>query len=123
MSNQDPEEQFEQEPEEKIEQEPAETPANRLGIVVSELTPQQRKESKLTHGLVVTDVGAGAVADLRRGDVLLMLVHGGRQTELKSVKQLNKLLASLDKGSVFTLQIRRGESTAFVSVSGLGDGS
>ena len=105
------------------EQEPAETPANRLGIVVSELTPQQRKESKLTHGLVVTDVGAGAVADLRRGDVLLMLVHGGRQTELKSVKQLNKLLASLDKGSVFTLQIRRGESTAFVSVSGLGDGS
>jgi len=105
------------------EQEPAEAAANRLGIVVSELTPQQRKESKLTHGLVVTDVRPGATADLRRGDVLLMLVHNGRQTELKSVKQLDRLLASLDKGSVLTLQVRRGESTAFVAVSGLGDGS
>ena len=105
------------------EQEPAETAANRLGVVVSELTPQQRKELKLRHGLVVTDVRTGASADLRRGDVLLMLVHGGRQTELKSVKQLNKLLASLDKGAVFTLQVRRGESTAFVAISGLGDGS
>jgi serine protease Do len=105
------------------EPEPAQAAANRLGIVVSELTPQQRRDSKLTHGLVVTDVRPGATADLRRGDVLLMLVHNGRQTELKSVQQLDKLLASLDKGAVFTLQVRRGESTAFVAVSGLGDGS
>ena len=105
------------------QQEPAQSAANRLGIVVSELTPRQRRESKLTHGLVVTEVRPSAIADLRRGDVLLMLVHDGRQTELKSAKQLDKLLASLDKGAVFTLQVRRGESTAFVAVSGLGDGS
>jgi len=105
------------------EEEPARTAANRLGIVVSELTAQQRKELRLAHGLLVTDVRAGATADLRRGDVLLMLVHGGRQTELRSVKQLNNLLASLDKGAVFTLQVRRGENTAFVAVSGLDDGS
>jgi len=103
------------------EQKPAEIAPNRLGIVVGELTPQQRRELKLTHGLVVTAVGPAARADLRRGDVLLMLVQNGRQTELKSVQQLNKLLASLDKGAVFTLQVRRGESTAFVTVSGLAD--
>ena len=105
------------------EREPTETAANRLGIVVSELTAQQRKELRLSHGLVVTDVRTGATADLRRGDVLLMLVHGGRQTELRSVKQLNRLLTGLDKDAVFTLQVRRGESTAFVAISGLSDGS
>src|SRR5579859_4859559 len=56
------------------EQKPAEVAANRLGIVVSELSPQQRKETNLTHGLVVTDVRPDARADLRRGDVLLLLV-------------------------------------------------
>jgi serine protease Do len=102
-------------------QKPAEAAPNRLGIVVSELTPQQRKELKLTHGLVVTDVGPAASADLRRGDVLLMLVQNGHQTELKSVQQLNKLLGNLSKGAVFTLQVRRGDSTAFVTVPGLTD--
>ncbi|MGH8735986.1 MAG: DegQ family serine endoprotease [Burkholderiales bacterium] len=103
------------------EQKPTDVTPNRLGIVVSELTQQQRKELNLAHGLVVTDVGPGARADLRRGDVLLMLVQNGRQTELKSAQQLNKLLGDLEKGAVFTLQVRRGESTAFVTVSGLAD--
>ena len=103
------------------EQEPAEVAPNRLGIVVSQLTLQQRKELQLTHGLVVTDVRPEARADLRRGDVLLMLVHKGRRTDLKSVEQLDRLLAGLDKGTVFTLQVRRGESTAFVTVPGLAD--
>ncbi len=103
------------------EQKPADVAPNRLGIVVSELTLQQRRELKLTHGVVVTDVGLTARADLRRGDVLLMLVQNGHQTELKSARQLNKLLASLDKAAVFTLQVRRGESTAFVTIPGLAD--
>jgi serine protease Do len=103
------------------EQKPAEVEPNRLGVVVSELTPEQRQEMKLTHGLVVTGVRPEARADLRRGDVLLMLVQKGRRTELKTVEQLNKLLASQEKGAVFTLQVRRGESTAFVTVAGLGE--
>jgi serine protease Do len=108
--------------EESPEQEPRQAAANRLGVVVAELTPEQRAEAKLKHGLVVTEVRPGAAADLRRGDVLLMLVHNGRQTELKSVKQLDRLLAGLDKDAVFTLQVRRGDGTAFVAVSGLVDG-
>ena len=103
------------------EQKPAEVAPNRLGLVVSELTPQQRRELKLTHGLAVTDVGPAVSADLRRGDILLMLVQNGHQTELKSVQQLNKLLGNLNKGEVFTLQVRRGDSTAFVTVPGLAD--
>ncbi|HWM43933.1 MAG TPA: DegQ family serine endoprotease [Burkholderiales bacterium] len=99
----------------------AEAPANRLGIVVGELSAEQRKGLGLTYGLVVTDVRPDSKADVRKGDVLLTMVHKGQHTELKSVDQFNKLLAGLDKSAVITLQVRRGESTAFVTISGLTD--
>jgi serine protease Do len=103
-------------------QKPAEVaPPNRLGIVVSELSAEQKKELRVSAGLVVTDVRPDARADVRRGDVLLTLVHNGQQTELKSVEQFNRILAGLEKNAVFTLQVRRGESIAFVTVSGLTD--
>jgi serine protease Do len=100
---------------------PAEAAANRLGLVLAELTPEQKKDMKLSGGLMVTEVRPEAKADVRRGDVLLMLVHKGQQTELKSAEQFNRLLAGMDKNAVFTLQVRRGESTAFVTISGLSD--
>jgi len=96
-------------------------PANRLGIVVSELSAEQKKGLSLTSGIVVTDVRPDSKADVRKGDVLLTMVHKGQHTELKSVEQFNKLLAGLDKNAVITLQIRRGESVAFVTISGLAD--
>jgi serine protease Do len=96
--------------------------ANRLGIVVADLTAEQKKELKLSSGVVVTDVKPDARAsDVRKGDVLLTLVHKGQHTELKSVDQFNKLLASLDKNAVITLQVKRGETMAFVTISGLTD--
>jgi len=103
------------------ERKPAEQAANRLGLVVSELSAEQKKEMRLAHGLVVTDVRADARAEVRRGDVILKMVHNGQHTDLKSTDQFNKLLAGLDKNAVITLQVRRGENTAFVTVSGLAD--
>jgi serine protease Do len=100
---------------------PVEAPANRLGIVVGELSAEQKKGLSLSYGLVVTDVRPDSKADVRKGDVLLTMVHKGQHTELRSVEQFNKLLAGLDKSSVITLQIRRGESTAFVTISGITD--
>jgi len=99
----------------------AEAPANRLGIVVAELSAEQKSQMKLQGGLVVTDVRPDAKAEVRKGDILLTLVHKGQHIELKSVEQFNKLLAGMDKSSVLTLQVRRGESMAFVTVSGLTD--
>jgi serine protease Do len=99
----------------------AEAPANRLGIVVGELSAEQKKGLNVNYGLVVTDVRPDSKADVRKGDVLLTMVHKGQHTELKSVEQFNKILAGLDKNAVITLQVRRGESTAFVTISGLTD--
>ncbi len=102
-------------------QKPEAVAANRLGLVVAELSAKQKEDLKLQHGLVVTEVKAEARAEVRRGDVLLTLVHKGQHTDLKSVEQLNKLLGGLDKNAVITLQVRRGESVAFVTVNGLTD--
>ncbi len=102
-------------------QKPVELAANRLGLVVSELNAKQREEMKLSHGLVVTEVKPDARAEVRRGDVILTLVHKGQHTDVKSVDQLNKLLGGLDKNAIITLQVRRGESMAFITVNGLTD--
>jgi serine protease Do len=99
----------------------AEAPPNRLGIVVAELSAEQKKGLGLASGIVVTDVRPESKADVRKGDVLLTLVHKGQHTELRSVEQFNRLLSGLDKNAVITLQVRRGESTAFVTISGLTD--
>jgi serine protease Do len=103
------------------ERKPAELAANRLGIVVSELSAEQKKDLRLGQGLVVVDVRPDARADVRRGDVILKMVHNGQHTELKTSEQFNRLLAGLDKNAVITLQVRRGENTAFVTVTGLAD--
>src|SRR5436190_2044340 len=102
-------------------QKSAEAQANRLGIVVAELSAEQKKERQISNGLLVTEVRPDARADVRKGDVLMALVQKGQHTELKSVEQFNKLLASLDKSAVITLQVKRGETTAFVTVAGLTD--
>ena len=100
-------------------QKPADTPANRLGIVVAEISAEQKREMRVAGGLVVTEVRADSKADVRKGDVLLTLVHKGQHTELKSVEQFNRILAGLESNAVITLQVRRGEATSFVTISGL----
>ena len=96
--------------------------ANRLGLVLSELTAEQKKQLKLENGVVVEDVRNGSArADLRPGDIILSLINKGVQTDVKSVEQFNKWLGQLDKSATFTLLVRRGESQVFIIVKGLGD--
>lgn len=99
---------------------PAELAANRLGLVVSELSAEQKRELKVTGGLLVEDIrGNAARADLRPGDVILSLISRGVSTEIKSVDQFNKLLAQFDKAANVTLLVRRGEMQTFVTIKGL----
>ncbi len=102
-------------------QKPVEAAANRLGLVVADLTAEQKKDLRVQAGVFVSEVKPEVRGDFRRGDILLTLVHKGHQTELKTVEQLNKVLAGLDKNATITLHIRRGDSAAFVTVSGLAD--
>jgi len=98
----------------------AEPVVNRLGLALSEPTPEQRRELKFDGGLIVDEVsGPAARADLKPGDVLMAVIARGTTTELKTLDQLNKLLARFDKGANVTLLVRRGEMQTFVTVRGL----
>ena len=96
----------------------AEVAANRLGLVVSDLGEDKRRDMRLQGGVVVDEVRTAPRADIRQGDVIVSLTAKGATTELKSAKQFNDLLSSLDKGTTMTLQIRRGEANIFATIRG-----
>jgi len=98
---------------------PAEAAANRLGLVLSELSDDQRKELKIAGGVVVDEVRGQPRGDLRKGDIILALIHKGVNTEAKSVAQFNKALSAIDKTAAITLHVRRGENQSFVTIKGL----
>ena len=115
-------------PEEKTAQrgqkrtKPAEAAANRLGLVLSELSPEQKRELKIANGLLVEDIRAnGSRVDLRPGDVILAVVHKGSSTEAKTVDQFNKLLSQFDKSATITLLVKRGEQQTYITLKGFGD--
>ena len=89
-------------------------PANmvaRLGLALSELSAEQRREINATGGLLVEEVqGQAAKAGIRRGDIVLAL----NNQDVKSIEQLNQLINHFDKARSVALLIRRGESSLYV---------
>ncbi|WP_374326467.1 DegQ family serine endoprotease [Azonexus sp.] len=93
--------------------------SNRLGLVLSELTAEQRREAAIDAGLLIEEVRAPAArADLQAGDIIVAVISRGTTTEVKTVDQFNRLLATFDKGSAITLLIRRGNLQNFVTIRG-----
>jgi serine protease Do len=86
---------------------------NRIGLLLKEPTPQQKKKLNGKHGLLVIDAqGAVAQAGVRRGDVIL----GLNNTEVQSLEQFNKQLAGFAAGKTVALLVLRGENTLYVPV-------
>jgi serine protease Do len=94
--------------------------ANRFGLVLSEITPEQRKELRISSGVLVEEVRSnGARSDLRAGDIILAVIVKGVTNEIKSVEQFNKLASQFEKGSNVTLLIRRGDNQSFITLKGV----
>ena len=86
---------------------------NRIGMVLRELTAQQKKTLNGRNGLLVADVqGLAAQAGIRRGDVVL----GLNNTEVQSPEQFNKQLSAVPAGKTIALLIQRGENTLYVPI-------
>lgn len=92
---------------------------NRLGLALSELTNEQKKQLDVSGGLLVEDVQPGIAnrAGIHLGDVIL----GLNNKDIKSTKHFNKLLENIETGRNIALLIRRGEMTTFVTMR-LSDG-
>lgn len=92
---------------------PSKPEVNRIGLLLKELTPQQKKKLNGKNGLLVIDAqGASAQAGLRRGDVVL----GLNNTEVESLEQFNKQVAAAPSGKTVALLVQRGENTLYVPV-------
>ena len=86
---------------------------NRIGLILNELTPQQKKKLNGKNGLLVTDSqGASALAGVRRGDIVL----GINNAEVTTVEQFNKTLSGISNGKTVAVLVLRGESTLYVPI-------
>jgi serine protease Do len=86
---------------------------NRMGLVLSDLTDEQKKEAEVKSGVVVEDIAPTVRGNVQPGDVILAIVRNGITTEAKSAAQVNDVLAKVDKGASVTLQLKRGEQQFF----------
>ncbi|MCP2009199.1 serine protease Do [Duganella sp. HSC-15S17] len=87
--------------------------ANALGLKVSDLTVEQKKDLGVDGGVVVDSAeGVAGRAGVLEGDVLLQL----NNVEIKDAKQFNAAVAKLDAKKASVLLVRRGDVTQFVSV-------
>jgi serine protease Do len=84
---------------------------NRLGLVVGEVPPAQRRALGIDYGLVVEQADASRTP-LRPGDVI---VGVGRET-IKSLEDFNRLIGEQKQGDTVALLVRRGEATVYVPV-------
>ena len=99
---------------------PSEQQANRLGMVVNDLTAEQKRDMKLSGGVIVEDVRGQPRGDLRSGDIITAVTARGQTTEIRGADQFNKYVNSLDRATTVTLHIKRGESNLFVTIRGEG---
>ena len=94
---------------------------NRMGLVLSDLSEEQKKELEIKNGVGVEEISGTARGDIQPGDIILALISRGTTVEAKSAEQLNAQIAKAEKGSSVTLLLKRGERQ-FYSTIKLGNG-
>lgn len=92
---------------------PEKADVNRLGLVLKEAPPQQRKKMNGKKGLLVVDAqGSAAAAGIRRGDIVLAL----NNSEVESVEAFTKDVSTIPNGKTVALLILRNDETLYVPV-------
>ncbi|GDX55600.1 peptidase [Methylophilaceae bacterium] len=92
---------------------PEKAEVNRMGLVLKEAPPQQRKKMNGKKGLLVVDAqGSAAAAGIRRGDIILAL----NNSEVESAEAFAKEVASIPNGKTVAVLVLRNDETLYVPV-------
>jgi len=87
--------------------------ASVLGLTVSDLSAEQRRELRLKGGVRVEAAdGPAARAGLREGDLILALGN----TEVTDARQLDTLVSRIDRSRSASVLVRRGDAAQFVVI-------
>lgn len=88
--------------------------SNRLGLALSEITGEQKKQLEIANGLLVEDMqpGIASRSGIRIGDIIL----GFNSKDVKSVEQFNELVNQVKSGKNIALLVKRGEMTTFITL-------
>ncbi len=94
--------------------EPGSVKVPRLGLIVADLKPQERKNLGVKSGVKVRRVLAGAAreAGIRPGDIIIRI---GNQP-ITSAKVLQKLAAGLTNGRPVAILVKRGDGSLFLAI-------
>jgi len=88
-------------------------PTNSLGLLVSDLPADVKKEMKVEGGVLVEQVdGAAARAGLQPGDVIFQVAN----VEVRNAKAFNEVVARLDPKRPVALLVRRDDTTSYLVV-------
>jgi serine protease Do len=85
---------------------------DKLGLAVTEVTPDQKKTLKVNSGVAVEAVdGAALAAGISPGDVIMRI----NNVDVSSVKSFNEAVAKLDPKKPVALLVRDENGTRFVT--------
>ncbi len=86
---------------------------NRIGLVVKDLTPQQKKQIKENAGILVVEAADAALnAGIRQGDVIL----GLNNNPITSAQSFNQAIKKIAKGKTIALLVYRNGDTLYVPI-------
>ena len=91
-----------------------ETNVNRVGLVVADLTDEERQQLQVEkYGVIVQKVGKGVGLDagIQPGDVILRV----QNTPIRDVAEFNKIVAKLPVGKSIAMLIQRNGSPVFIA--------
>ncbi|MFO8025645.1 DegQ family serine endoprotease [Thiohalophilus sp.] len=94
----------------------SEKAAETLGMVLEDLSSEQRKQLEIRdkRGVLVKEVheGPAAQAEIRPGDVILMINH----KDVTSAEQFARLVADLPRDKLLPMLVQRGKAPLFMTI-------
>lgn len=87
---------------------------SRLGIMVGDLAPEQRKQLEIKNGVIVQQVDDGPAlkGGLRRGDVILRM----NNDDVADAQAFNRIVKTLPAGKPVRVLVQRGRGTLWLAL-------